>query len=105
MTDRTLKYTLIEMYTVRNDEWSSEVQLRAQESIPDGDNVDGLYHVDCRCKFTTKWYKNSDLRNIVGSRELQQIIDAVYSDPTRMWTSVELYKLYINNYENSLLTR
>ncbi len=85
----------------RNDEWASEVE-RVLGALSDLHAVEARYHKDCMSRFFSD--RNcigkapgelSELQNeVLHDSALQQIIDLLCEDRTKLWNSVELFQIY-----------
>lgn len=82
-----------------DNDTQTEIMKRIQENMSDS-NDDALYHVDCRTKYSKKRkYASNEL-----STALQYVVDSINADPSRMWTSIELYNLYLTKCDNETQT-
>ena len=76
----------------RLDEWGRDVTRRTNAAVSDLHAADGRYHKDCMAKF----FSIAPLMpaSAVCDSTLNDIVNIMKSDTTRIWNSIELNALY-----------
>jgi hypothetical protein len=91
----------LEVCTKRADKQSEDVKLRILSAASDLHAADALYHRDCRDNFmpptavTRVADKNKQVNN--NQKVFDFVVHTMESDQSRVWTSTEVYELYLEN--------
>jgi hypothetical protein len=98
--EKSMKEAILTACNERNDTWAQEVELRVHGAFSDLHAADGRYHNDCKPAFMAP--KSVDRAHTSKKPEdknvaFNKIIEIMESDADRMWSSVELHKLYQEN--------
>ena len=98
---KTFKQTILDRCVERNDEWSHQVQVRIGGAISDLHAADARYHVDCRTHFFLKPVSAAERNTQEAGCEQDDaflaVTDVLKKDLSRIWNSIDIYTLYIDN--------
>lgn len=97
-----LKDKLQKVCLTRKDELASQVQLRIQGAVSDLHAADAQYHHNCYVSFTstrnvttaTKSSSSLEMSKDHTSQALDYVISEMMNDTTKIWSSIEVYKIY-----------
>ena len=93
---QSFKEAILEACGSRKDEWARQVEVRIMGAVSDLHAADARYHDDCRKSFISQ-------RSVVFAskesiqckdRALNSTVSEMRSDKSRVWTSVEIHKIY-----------
>ena len=76
----------------RGEEWGKEVVSRVNSVLSDVHEADARYHKDCYKKFYTSVPTQATTYD--SDKALDQLVNHMRSDKSRIWNSVELHKFY-----------
>ena len=97
--DRPYKEYLLDKCHSRNDHWANEVQTRIKAAVSDLHAVDARYHKDCMSIFVRNRCLADNLKDTSQTDEaLQDVIEILQADRSRIWNSIELFKEYQDNH-------
>lgn len=98
---KSIKELILDTCNKRNDEWSSHVRIRVEGAVSDLHAADGRYHVNCRNAFlgelavsAAKQACNEATKQNGNDKYFQEVVDSLKADESRIWNSLELFKLY-----------
>ncbi|XP_066930028.1 uncharacterized protein [Clytia hemisphaerica] len=98
---KTVKETLLEICDKRKDDTSEAVRVRLEGATSDLHAANGRYHVNCYKSFTNERSIDSARRMSANEsssdKSLQNVITALKSDPEKVWNSIEIHNLHIDN--------
>ena len=98
---RPYKDYILSLCRQRDDEWGNEVEVRLQGAISDLSAAGARYHKDCVSRFMTTTQRKATPKKVgienLDFRAMELVISAMESERTRIWDSVELYKIYQQN--------
>ena len=95
------KEAILEVCRKRADKQSEDVKLRVLSATCDLHAADAVYHRDCRCTFmptsalTRVAQKNT--QESTNQKVFDGVVHTMESDQSRVWTSMEVYKFYLDN--------
>ena len=97
--DRPYKEYLLDKCHSRNDHWANEVQTRIKAAVSDLHVVDARYRKDCMSIFVRNRCLADNLKDTSQTDEaLQDVIEILQADRSRIWNSIELFKEYQDNH-------
>ena len=88
----------------RNDEWGDQVLLRLAGVQNDIVAADGRYHKDCKTKFHLRTNDDDETLKEIDHAFLK-VTKYVAAERDKIWTSVELHNLYLDDNENVVYDR
>ena len=75
--------------------------MRVEGTLSDLHAADARYHVDCKARFLSSKNVSSAAekcsKDELADSALETVIDSMAEDPSQLWNSVELFKVYSEN--------
>ena len=96
---RGLKEYLLEKCDERKDKWAGEVRMRIQGATSDLHAADARYHLDCRTQFVAEKSVKIAASKSTGEvsdadQALTDLIKEMEDNMSKLWNSIELFKMY-----------
>jgi len=101
--DRTYKQKILDTCFERQDNWAKDVEIRVVGAVSDLHAADARYHIDCRDAFMTDRAIAAAVRSSLDPSQIsldssfQSTVSEMKADMTKIWNSVDVYNLYLEN--------
>lgn len=104
----TVKEAILRTCTERGDKQAEEVRIRVQSAVSDLHAADAQYHDDCQKRFMSRRNidfikrKKIDKSNTIDEPNFNNVIDFMNDNSRRMFSSVELYEVFVSTRNETL---
>ena len=94
-----LKSVILDVCAKRGDQKANDVQIRVLGAPSDLHAADARYHRDCYKKFmgerNIRAVNTPEHKEDVSRERVQRVIEHMQSDPSHIWSTVELYDIFV----------